>query len=90
MRVLIVEDDEDVSASLKTSLEAETFSVDTAFDGERGSYLARTNDYDLVILDYMLPKKMVKQFAPKFAKPARLYRSSCSLFVRPLKPKSNF
>jgi DNA-binding response OmpR family regulator len=57
MRVLIVEDDEDVSASLKTSLEAETFSVDTAFDGERGSYLARTNDYDLVILDYMLPKK---------------------------------
>ena len=57
MRILIIEDDEDISRSLKSSLEAETFSVDQAFDGERGSYLARTNDYDLILLDYMLPKK---------------------------------
>jgi DNA-binding response OmpR family regulator len=57
MRILIVEDDEDISRSLKSSLEAETFSVDTAADGETGSYLARTNEYDLVILDFMLPKK---------------------------------
>lgn len=57
MRVLIVEDDEDIRTMLKTSLEAETFSVDTAPDGERGSYMARTNEYDLVILDFMMPKK---------------------------------
>src|SRR6185503_3021219 len=42
---------------LKTSLEAEMFTTDTASDGEEGSYLARTNDYDLIILVQMLPKK---------------------------------
>ena len=42
---------------LKTSLTAEAFAVDTAEDGEKGSRLARTNDYDLIVLDNMLPKK---------------------------------
>ena len=36
------------------SLEAESFVVDTAKDGNRGSYLARTNEYDLIILDAYL------------------------------------
>jgi DNA-binding response OmpR family regulator len=57
MRILIVEDDPDILASLKTSLEAESFAVDSAADGERGSYMARTNDYDVIILDNGLPKK---------------------------------
>jgi two-component system, OmpR family, response regulator len=57
MRILIVEDDPEISNFLRSSLEAELFSVDIAADGEAGSYLARTNDYDLVILDYALPKK---------------------------------
>ncbi len=57
MRILIVEDDKDTADFLKHSLEAEMFSVDTSFDGEEGSYLARTNDYDLVILDHGLPRK---------------------------------
>lgn len=57
MRILIVEDNADLRNLLKIGLEAEAFVVDEAEDGERGSYLARTNEYDLVILDYILPRK---------------------------------
>lgn len=57
MRILVVEDEERISRFLKESLEAEFFAVDVAEDGEQGSYFARTNDYDLVVLDNMLPKK---------------------------------
>lgn len=57
MRVLVVEDERDIADFLRKGLEAEYFSVDIASEGERGSYLARTNDYDLIILDNLLPKK---------------------------------
>lgn len=57
MRILIVEDEKDINNFIKVSLEAECFAVDSAEDGEAGSYLARTNDYDIIILDNMLPKK---------------------------------
>jgi two-component system copper resistance phosphate regulon response regulator CusR len=52
-----VEDEQEISDFLRVSLEAECFAVDTAFDGEIGSHLARTNNYDLIILDNILPKK---------------------------------
>ncbi|MDB5254016.1 MAG: two component transcriptional regulator, winged helix family [Parcubacteria group bacterium] len=57
MKLLIIEDDPQVSAFLKRSFEAESFAVDTADDGEKGSFHARTNEYDAIILDNMLPKK---------------------------------
>ncbi len=57
MRLLVVEDHPEALASLKRRLQEECFVVDTANDGEQGSFLARTNDYDLVILDNHLPKK---------------------------------
>jgi DNA-binding response OmpR family regulator len=57
MRILVVEDEKDIASFLKHSLEAECFAVDIAEDGEKGSYLARTNDYDLMVLDNILPKK---------------------------------
>lgn len=57
MRILIIEDNTEIRKLLKVGLEAESFAVDTAEDGEKGSFIARTNDYDLVLLDYMLPKK---------------------------------
>ena len=57
MRILIVEDEKEIRNFLKKSLESECFVVDTAEDGERGSYLARTNDYDLITLDNIMPKK---------------------------------
>jgi two-component system, OmpR family, response regulator len=57
MRVLIVEDDIDMQRALTATMKSACFVVDSASDGEQGSFLARTNDYDLLILDYMLPKK---------------------------------
>jgi DNA-binding response OmpR family regulator len=57
MRILIVEDEEGIATFLKAGLESEYFAVDVAEDGEKGSYMGRTNDYDVIILDNMLPKK---------------------------------
>lgn len=57
MRILVVEDEEKIATFLKEAFEAEYFAVDVAHDGERGSYFARTNDYDLIVLDNLLPKK---------------------------------
>lgn len=57
MRILVVEDQFEISNFLKLSLEAECFSVDVASDGEQGSSLGRTNDYDAIILDNLMPKK---------------------------------
>lgn len=57
MRILLVEDSKELINFLRISLESEGFIVDIAEDGENGSFLGRTNDYDLIILDYLLPKK---------------------------------
>jgi DNA-binding response OmpR family regulator len=57
MRILIIEDEEGIAKFLQAGLESEYFAVDVAEDGERGSYLGRTNDYDIIVLDNMLPKK---------------------------------
>lgn len=56
MRALIVEDDQNMGLSIKKELEKLAYSVDIERDGEKGSFLARTNDYDLIILDLVLPK----------------------------------
>ncbi len=56
MRLLIVEDDQDVASALRETLEAKTYSVDLATDGEAGLALAQKNPYDLLILDHVLPK----------------------------------
>lgn len=56
MRVLIVDDDLDICWSVKTQLEAMRLAVDVAHTGKEGSYMARTSDYDLIILDYVMPQ----------------------------------
>lgn len=68
MRILIIEDNAEIRNLLKVGLEAESFAVDTAEDGEKGSFIARTNDYDLVLLDYMLPKKNGDQVCKEIRK----------------------
>lgn len=55
MRVLIIEDDRKIARAVKKGLEQETFAVDTASDYEEGLDLAVTEDYDLLIIDRMLP-----------------------------------
>jgi DNA-binding response OmpR family regulator len=56
MRVLVVEDEKRLAWSLRVGLEAEGFAVDVASDGVDGLWLARENDYDVIVLDLMLPK----------------------------------
>ncbi len=56
MRILVAEDDRPVASFLKKGLEAEHYAVDTAFDGQEALYLAEEYDYDLLVLDLILPK----------------------------------
>lgn len=55
MRVLLVEDEAKVSSFVARGLTAERFAVDVAADGKSGFELATTYQYDLIILDLMLP-----------------------------------
>ncbi|MEM7695157.1 MAG: response regulator transcription factor [Pseudomonadota bacterium] len=57
MKVLIVEDDADAAAYLSRGLTEAGHSADVAGDGETGGDLAQGNDYDVLIVDRMLPKK---------------------------------
>ncbi len=56
MRLLVIEDERKVASFVKKGLEEEHYAVDVAYDGEEGLYLAETNDYDLIVLDLMIPK----------------------------------
>jgi two-component system copper resistance phosphate regulon response regulator CusR len=57
VKILIIEDDEKIVSFLKKGLEEESYIVDTAFDGEEGLYLTSIYEYDLILLDVMMPKK---------------------------------
>lgn len=56
MRILVVEDEHKIANSIKRGLEQEGFAADVAYDGEMGFDLASSEDYDVVVLDLMLPK----------------------------------
>ena len=56
MRVLIVEDDPSMATSLRRGLEAEGYAVDVAADGEDGLWHATEHDFDVIVLDIMLPR----------------------------------
>jgi len=55
MKILVVEDEKKVASFLKKGLEQEYYSVDVTFDGKDGLKLALSNEYDVIILDIMLP-----------------------------------
>ena len=55
MRLLLIEDEEKVSRFIVKGLTAERFAIDAAADGKRGLELAANYQYDLIILDLMLP-----------------------------------
>lgn len=55
MRILVVEDDIKIAAAVKKGLELKGFAVDAVHDGETGLSYASDADYDLVVLDRMLP-----------------------------------
>ena len=56
MRILVVEDDKKVAGFIQKGLQQESHAVDVVFDGEAGAYQAENFEYDLVILDLMLPR----------------------------------
>jgi len=56
MRILIVEDDHKIANAIKKGLEQESFACDVAYDGKEGFGQASTIEYDLIILDRMLPE----------------------------------
>ena len=55
MRILVVEDEHRIANSIKKGLEQEHFAVDVAYSGSDGWDLAEGEEYDLIILDLMLP-----------------------------------
>lgn len=57
MRILIIDDNREITDILKSGLESELFVVDTADEGNKGLKLALSNPYDLIILDVVIPGK---------------------------------
>jgi DNA-binding response OmpR family regulator len=55
VRILVVEDDKQLAASLRRGLEAEGYAVDVALDGPEGEWFALENTYDALVVDVMLP-----------------------------------
>jgi PAS domain S-box-containing protein len=56
MKILVVEDDQSVAQALKLLLSSHTYAVDIATDGEAGAQMADAYEYDLILLDVLLPK----------------------------------
>ncbi|GAA5047291.1 DNA-binding response OmpR family regulator [Thermocatellispora tengchongensis] len=56
MRVLLVEDERRLADLVKSGLAGEGFAVDLAYDGRDGLWMATENDYDVIVLDVMLPR----------------------------------
>lgn len=70
MKILVVEDEPGIASFLKQGLEEENFPTDIAEDGIKGLSLALTGNYDLLLLDWMLPGlsgiEVCEQFRTKF------------------------
>lgn len=72
MRLLVVEDDRKVAGFIQMGLREEGYAVDVARDGEEASALAHLTDYDVIILDVMLPKKNGLQVATELRREGRV------------------
>jgi len=57
MKILLIEDDKNIISFLSRGLSEDGHTIETSIDGEEGEYLALTNSYDLIVLDWMLPNK---------------------------------
>ena len=55
-RVLVVDDEKLIVKGIRFSLEQDNMQVDCAYDGEEAVEYARNNQYDIILLDVMLPK----------------------------------
>lgn len=71
MKILVVEDDRKVAGFIEQGLREEGYAVDVAPDGDEATMLAHVYDYDLVVLDVMLPKKTGLQVATELRREGR-------------------
>lgn len=56
MKILVIEDEHRIAQAIKQGLEQESYAVDLAFDGEEGYNAASGDEYDLILLDVMMPE----------------------------------
>ena len=56
MKILLIEDDEKIAKLIKNGFRKIGYRIDIAKDGEEGLYIAQNNNYDVLIIDWMLPK----------------------------------
>ncbi len=77
MRILVVEDQPAAAHILKEKLEAECYAVDVEHDGDRAFYRAKTNHYDLILLDNILPGKS----GPEICSGLREYKMHTPILV---------
>ena len=75
MRVLIVEDEPKMAALLRRGLVAEGAAVDLAAGGEEAIPRAEATDYDVIVLDVMLPESTVSRSASAYVRPGSGRRS---------------
>jgi DNA-binding response OmpR family regulator len=71
MKVLVVEDDRKVAGFIEQGLREEGYAVDVAPDGEEATMMAHVYDYDVIILDVMMPKKSGLQVASELRREGR-------------------
>ena len=71
MKILVVEDDRKVAGFIEQGLKEENYVVDVARDGDEATMLAHVNDYDVVLLDVVLPKKNGFQIAAELRREGR-------------------
>ena len=71
MKILVVEDDRKVAGFIEQGLKEEGYIVDVAPDGDEGTMLAHVNEYDVILLDVMLPKKNGFQIAAELRREGR-------------------
>ena len=71
MKILVIEDDRKVAGFIEQGLREEGYAVDIAPDGEEGTMLAHVYDYDIIILDVVMPKKSGLQVASELRREGR-------------------
>ena len=76
VKILVVDDEERIRRLLKMYLEREEYTIDEAEDGNEALAKAIANDYDVILLDLMMPGKDGLKFAGNYGK-RKLHLSSC-------------
>src|ERR1700758_4524055 len=71
MKILVVEDDRKVASFIEQGLREEGYAVDVAPDGDQATMLAHVYEYDMLVLDVMLPKKSGLQVAAELRREGR-------------------